>query len=258
MEPEKKRLAAALGLALFAAALAWTYLYVRERQLLSSAEELKVLVAKRYIPANTRLEGGALAWQRIPRAFVPKGAITDAGTALGLQTLVPFNQGEPVLYNKLAEQGQALAASVPEGKRAVSLPVNAVSGVSGLLRPGDHVDAMLLYGQGPASQAGLLLQDINVLAVGSDTDGHENRERAAGTITLALSPEEAAVALVAVAQGQLHLALRATGDARVASIGRSGWADVLKRIERPSLASPEAARDASAAPAVEDFIPHKR
>jgi pilus assembly protein CpaB len=256
MEPEKKRLATALGLALLAAGLAWAYLYTRERQLLSAAEELKVLVAKRYIPANTRLEGGALAWQRIPRAFVPKGAITDASTALGLQSLVPFNPGEPILYNKLAEQGQALAASVPEGKRAVSLPVNAVSGVSGLLRPGDHVDALLLYGQGASSQAGLLLQDLNVLAVGSDTDGRENRERAAATVTLALSPEESTLALVAAAQGQLHLALRATGDARPAAGGRSTWPDVVKRVERPTSASPAASR--SAAPAVEDFIPRKR
>jgi pilus assembly protein CpaB len=256
MEPEKKRLLGALGLALLAAGLAWTYLYTRERQLLASAEELKVLVAKRYIPANTRLEGSALAWQRIPRAFVPTGAITDASTALGLQSLVPFSQGEPILYNKLAEQGQALAASVPEGKRAVSLPVNAVSGVSGLLRPGDHVDALLLYGQGNASQAGLLLQDIDVLAIGSDTDGRENHERSAATVTLALSPEESTLVLVAAAQGQLHLALRATGDARPASNGRSTWPDVVKRIERPTIAAPEAAR--SAVPAVEDFVPHKR
>jgi pilus assembly protein CpaB len=253
MEPEKKRLLNASGAALLACGLAWAYLYVRERQLLSAAEELKVLVAKRYIPANTRLEGSFLAWQRIPRAFVPRGAITDASTALNLQTLVPFNAGEPVLYNKLAEGAQALAASVPEGKRAVSLPVNAVSGVSGLLRPGDHVDAYLLYGKSPATRAGIFLQDLGVLAVGADTDGRENHERSAATLTLALSPEEAALALLGAAEGQLQFVLRASGDERPGA-GRAAWPDVLRRVEQG--AAP--ARNPLPMPAVQDFVPRKR
>lgn len=255
MQPEKKKLYTAIGLAALSALLAWAYLYQRERQLLGAAQEVKVLVAKRYIPATTRLEAGSLAWAHIPAAFVPKGAITDASTVLGMQTLVPFNASEPILYNKLALHGQALAASVPEGKRAVSLPINAVSGVSGLLLPGDHVDAWLRHGQGSASQAGTLLQDVSVLAVGSQTEGGEGGERAANTVTLALSPEEAGLALVAASQGEIYFALRATGDARPLGGTKTLWSDVLRRLDR----SPSAVVAPLAAPAaVEDFIPHKR
>jgi len=255
MQPEKKRLLLGLGLALLSTGLAWAYLYQRERQLLASAEETRVLVAKRYIPATTRLEGPSLAWQRIPAAFVPKGAITDAATALGLQTLVPFNAGEPILYNKLAMQGQALAASVPEGKRAVSVPINAVSGVSGLLRPGDHVDALLRYGQGGAAQAGILLQNVSVLAVGAQTDGASSQERSANTATLALSPEEANLVLVALGEGQLHLALRATGDSRLGGEGKAGWPEVIRRMDRSSARLSAPAVDEAA---IEDFTPRKR
>lgn len=255
MQPEKKKLVLSLAFTTLSAALAWGYLYQRERQLLGAAEEVKVLVAKRYIPATLRLEGGNLAWQHIPTAFVPKGAITDASTALGMQTLVPFNAGEPILYNKLALHGQALSASVPEGKRAVSLPINATSGVSGLLRPGDHVDAWLRHGQGAAAQAGALLQDVSVLAVGSQIEAGEGRERSANTVTLALAPEEAGLALVAAAQGELYFALRATGDSRLLGANKTLWGDVLRRLDR-SIATP--LRPEPAAAAVEDFIPHKR
>ena len=109
MQPEKKKLYAALALAALSALLAWAYLYQRERQLLGSAQEVKVLVAKRYIPATTRLEGNALAWAHIPAAFVPKGAITDASTVLGMQTLVPFNASEVICDYKAIDRPEGYA-----------------------------------------------------------------------------------------------------------------------------------------------------
>jgi pilus assembly protein CpaB len=252
MSPEKKRLAFAAALAATALALALGWLQLEERRLLHQGEELKVLVAKRYLPAYTRLEPKHLAWMRIPRAYAPTGVITDVAEAVGQQTLVPFSAEEPLLFNKLALGEQSLAAAVPEGQRALSLPVSAVSGVSGLLKPGDHVDVLLLHGQGAAAQAGLLLQDVAVLAVGSQLTRKDEGRDGASTVTVALSPADAAIALAALANGVLHLALRAAGDARPVPGARAQFSDVLHRTERQAAAPPA---DVQASP---DFIPQKR
>lgn len=253
MTPDQKRLYFAGALAVLAAGLAFGWLKLEERRLLHQGEELKLLVAKRYLPAYTRLEAKHLSWMRVPRAYAPTGVVTEPEAVLGLQTLVPFSAEEPLLFNKLALGEQSLAASVPEGRRAVSLPVNAVSGVSGLLKPGDHVDVMLLHGSGAQASAALLLQDQAVLAVGSQLKRGEEERSNGGTVTLALTPADSAIALAALANGELHMALRAAGDARPVAAIRAGFGDALRRAER---GAPAAAPETAAVS--EEFIPQKR
>jgi pilus assembly protein CpaB len=255
MNPDKKRLLFAAALAALAFALALGWLSLEERRLLQRGETVKVLVAKRYLPAYARLEAKDLAWLSLPRAYAPIGAVGDASAVLGLQTLVPFNAEEPLIFNKLALGEQSLAAAVPEGKRAVSLPVNAVSGVSGLLKPGDHVDVLLLHGQGAQASAALLLQDVAVLAVGSQLTRGDAPAATGGTVTLALSPGDAALALASLSGGELHLTLRAAGDSRPAPVTKAGFGDALRRTER---AAPMALEPSPGSGAVDDLIPRKR
>ena len=260
MTPDRKRLLFSLALAALAGLLGFGWLALQERQLLHQGQELKVLVAKRYLPAYTRLDAKDLVWMKLPRAFAPTGVVTDASAVLGLQTLVPFSPEEPLIFNKLALGEQALAASVPEGKRAVSLAVNAVTGLSGLLKAGDHVDVLLLHGQGAAASAGLLLQDIAVLAVGNNLTRNEaGKNDAGGTVTLALSPEDATLTLAATANGLLQLVLRASGDSRPSGGMRAGFNDALRRLDRPAPQT-EKAPATPPGPSVPDdaFIPHKR
>lgn len=256
MNPDKKKLILALSLAALALGLGYTWLKLEEARLLERGEELKVLAAKRYLPARTRLEPRDLAWLRLPRAYAPTGVVTEPEAVLGLQTLVPFSAEEPLLFNKLALGEASLAASVPEGRRAVSLPFSPVGALNGLLKPGDRVDVLLLHGQGPQGQAGLLLQDAPVLAVGGQLGRAEDEGRgpAAGPVTLGLSPADAALALAALAGGELHLMLRAPGDGRPSSAVRAGFADALRRQGQAAAAE-------AAAPVQDegiDFIPRKR
>jgi pilus assembly protein CpaB len=250
VNPDRKRLLFAGGAALGAALLAWIWLTVLEQHLLHQGEEVKILAAQRYLPAYTRLKAGDLSWRSMPRAYAPIGAAADPSSVIGLQTLVPFNEDEPLIFNKLAMGEQSLAASLAPGKRAVSLSVNPVSGVSGLLKPGDHVDVFLLHGQAAAASAGLLFQDAVVLAVG----GRISRENATqaertSTVTLALDPSDAALALAAAANGALSLALRPSGDERPSGGTQASFADALRRLS--------AAPPASTAPD-RSYIPHKR
>jgi pilus assembly protein CpaB len=260
LNPDRKRLFFAAGAGLLAALLAWAWLASLEQRLLHQGQEIRILAVRRYVPAQARLQAADLRWRSMPRAFAPTGAITQPEQALGLQTLVPFSEDEPLVLNKLALGEQSLAAAVPPGQRALSLPVNAVTGLSGLVKPGDHVDVLLLHGQGPQSQAGLLLQDATVLAVGAHL-GRESVERSdrGGTVTLALDPAEAALALAAQANGALTLTLRAPGDDRPSGGARAGFADALRRLaEAPArIAAPRMA-PANASATDADFVPQHR
>jgi pilus assembly protein CpaB len=254
MNADRKRLifAAALGAAAFA--LAWGWLHLQEERLLHQGEEIKILAAKRWLPAHTRLEAKDLAWLRLPRAYAPTGVISDPAEAIGRQTLVPFSAEEPIIFNKLALGDPSLSGAVPEGQRALSLPVDSVSGLSGLLQPGDRVDLLLVHGRGASARAGLLLQNKTVLAVGRRLR-RDGEDGGASTVTLALTPEESVLVLAARGEGEIHLTLRAAGDTRPAGTAQSSFADALRRLERAPAKLPE---QSAAAPSPEDYIPRKR
>jgi pilus assembly protein CpaB len=228
-----------LALGLLAAALGFLYLDSRETQLLRRSKELDVMVASRYIPAYTRLDEDWVSFRKIPSDYVPQGAVLEASEINGKLTLAPLAKGEPVLFNKLVRSSLSLAAAVPEGRRAFSLAVDAVSGVSGLLRPGDVVDVLLLTEgeeKNGRAMAATLFQLVRVLAVGSLYDQEElkGKEREGfSTVTLALSPQECEVLLYAQNRGKIHLTLRSPEDKQMADLKSANYASILARLKAP-------------------------
>ncbi len=217
MDPLKRKALASLGLALAAAVLAWGYFHARERELLRRGELVEVLVAKRYIPAYARIEKDFLALKEIPREYVPRGAALDYQDIHQQLSLVPFNAGEPILFNKLSPGTQALASSIPEGRRAFTMPVDSFSGLAGLVRPGDLVDLLFMAEAkaSPTASASTLFQGVKVLAAGELLSQEEGKAPTGGSVTLALTPLESQLALFALSRGLLHLSLRPPGDTRL-------------------------------------------
>jgi pilus assembly protein CpaB len=240
LDPIRKKALIAMAAALLAAGLSWYFLDARERDLLRRSKPRKIITAAHYLPAYTRLEPKDLQWREVPEEYLPKGALESAEEALGLVTLAPHASGEWVLFNKLARGSQSLAAAIPEGQRAFTLGIDPISGVSGLLRPGDIVDVLLLNeeGSGGRSMAATLLQAVRVLAVGTQfaVDEKSGADSAA-TATLALSPEECELLLFAASRGRLHLTLRSPADRSALSLKCADYQTVLGRIslgERPT------------------------
>src|SRR5580704_11066615 len=110
----------------------------------------------------------------------PAGAILKPETAIGRGVISDLYQGEPILESRLAPVGSGggLAATIPDGMRAIAVKVDEVVGVAGFVTPGMHVD-VLVSGTPPGqnnapgsreAQLGTLvktlLQDITVLSAG--------------------------------------------------------------------------------------------
>ena len=94
-----------------------------------------------------------------------------------------------------------LAAIIPEGKRAITVAVNDVVGVSGFILPGSRVDIIASEGGQPKT----ILQNIKVLAVGQSVSQEKNDPVQVSVVTLEVDPIQAEI--ISNAQG-LRLTLR--------------------------------------------------
>jgi pilus assembly protein CpaB len=198
----------------------------RARLLEDYREPVSVLVVARDLPPNTPLEAGHLEQASVPEKFVQPYAARTPRDVLGLFTAAPLAKGEQILMNKLRRPDEAssdttLAGLTPEGKRAVTIGVDAITGVGGFVRPGDEVDVLWTLKLPTASggpQDGqvvmlTLFQKVPVLAVGGQMVGRPAVGEAQQaprdyTVTLALTPQETAFLLFAREQGRIQLSLR--------------------------------------------------
>ena len=199
----------------------------RESTARAAAEEpLPVVAAERDIPAGVPLSREDLMPLEIPRrALAPSTITAEHGPSLFGQTLLrPRRKGEQLSWFDIAEHGRGLAEAIPPGERAVTVAVDERSGLSGMLKPNDHVDVLYLEirdeeGGGGKGRSGarLLLPDVTVLATGTRTGLDAPAEETPyGTVTLACLPEEAAAVALAQARGELVFLLRNPADRRPA------------------------------------------
>ena len=206
-------------------------LRLREQQLLRDYKDpIKLIVAAKDLPPGTLLDAGHLAQASVPEKFMQPYAARSPRDVLGMVTAAPMAQGEQILLNKLRRADEAvgsatLAGMTPQGTRAVTIGVDAITGVGGFVRPGDAVDVLWtvkLPGQAGEVVTLTLFQDIAVFAVGREIIGRPVATDATGaappagpqyTVTLALAPQEISFLLFAREQGRIQLSLRPKQEA---------------------------------------------
>ena len=114
----------------------------------TSGPTREVVVLLEDVPAGSPLPQAALALRRVAVSEVLIGASSDLDRVAGRVARYPLLAGEQVTEARLVAPGgptgNGLAYTVPEGMRAVSVPVNEVSGAGGLIVPGDRVDVMVV------------------------------------------------------------------------------------------------------------------
>jgi pilus assembly protein CpaB len=125
-----------------------------------------------------------------------------------------------LLYSYVSEGITGFSDAIAAGRRALTLHVDEVSSINGLVRPGDRLDLLVTSRGGPAPAARPLMWGVKVLATGSLTDDGAGEARRAtdgarrySTITLEVTPEEAEQVILAREAGQVTAMLRRrTGD----------------------------------------------
>ena len=139
---------------------------------------------------------------------------------------------QPVQVQMKKVRKPSLALKTPAGKRAVTVMIDSLAAVGGLLNPGDFVDVIAqlnVPSQDPDKKTvtAMIFQDLQVLAVNTNEDdpGAYDDQQAASSlkITFAVDPQEAGLLAFANKNGILELALRSTNERGRPKVKADTW-----------------------------------
>ncbi|HEY1856526.1 Flp pilus assembly protein CpaB [Acidocella sp.] len=192
----------------------------------------QILIATTTMDGGSLLQPSDMADATVLANAVPVGASLDTpdnrAALVGAMARVSIPSGAPILNSAVIHPGDHgfLAAVLAPGMRAVTVGVDAISGANGLIWPGDNVDVLLTQtipgAPGAKSIAAeVVLSDVRVIATGQEvvknaTPG-PTPQPPAQTVTLEVTPDQAARCLVASDLGKLSLIVH-SAQAQVGSL----------------------------------------
>ncbi len=208
-----------------------------------------VLVAGKDIPPRVPITSADLLIKEIPVEYIQPGVVSSLDEVIGQIASAHIAAGEQILKTKLlppGKIGKSLSEITPAGKRAVNVSVDNMASIANLIRPGDYVDVLALIAlpqttaqatSAKSSEPRLisLFQNVEVLAVGgefvapSEISSTAKKEQTkaisagSGTVTLALSPQEAALFSFVQEHGKIKLTLRSSEDTQKEAIKPADW-----------------------------------
>jgi len=254
---DRKRMIIGLVSAVLVGILASAFVYLRLRRAngqVSVAGLTDVVAAGKSLPMGVVLDAKDLNMVPWPTGAVQAGMFKRLQDCAGRALVAPVSQGQPILETGLAPKGAGagLAATIPVGMRAISVPVNDVTAVAGFVLPGTMVD-VLMTGQvqqdnTQVSLTRTILEDLRVLAVGRrmEEQVESGKPRAVSVVTLEATPEQADKLAMASTEGRIQLVLRNQVDSQIVSPPPVYRSNLFGVHDQPP-ANPVAKADAPAA-----------
>ncbi len=192
----------------------------------SQGKTVMAVVAKTDIGKGVRLSNENVAMRAIPVEFAHSVAVTpgDFERINGQMLAYPVKSGEMILWGLIETQKvPTFSARVEAGRRAMTVPVDEINSISGLLEPGDMIDLMVSTDQKGKKITFPLLQSVQVMATGqrSVDDPKSGEKRQFSTVTINTTPEQAQNLIVAREVGKLTALLRNPQDQQ--AIGNTSY-----------------------------------
>jgi pilus assembly protein CpaB len=176
-------------------------------------DTIKVLVAKRDLPVQTKLEekelDNLIQWADMPKGLAPGDAVTDLEQAKGKSLNRTLKQGNPL---SITDLGDVKKLILPDGYKAMAVRATQVDAVAGFVKPGDKVDVLFverMQGTGKIRSA-ILLRQMLVLAVNMHNTVDEKTGAAipqVESVSLAVNDKQATLLTLADERGHLKLML---------------------------------------------------
>lgn len=224
----------------------------RER-MLPKGGFVEVLVAARDLGSGEKIGSETIAVRQIPREWMPPDALRphefDSVNHAALSRTL--QAGNPLTLDHLRQsKNSASGMSLEPGYRAISIAVDEVSSIGGLIQPGDRIDlwgTAMTPGGGDMSSmiqvptegvkgsrsAKLVAENLRVIATGQKTERPDNPQAAElnapySSITLAVPSAVASAVLGGQFQGRLGIALRSPADSNLLGSKRKASAKLLE------------------------------
>ncbi|MCL2144990.1 MAG: Flp pilus assembly protein CpaB [Endomicrobia bacterium] len=261
----KKPILIAIIFAIFAVFFAYTYLSDLESKYRTMAEPVSVVIATQRIPQGTVILREMLTEKKVPKEFVQPKAFagvnnlfTKEGTAVYI-SLNTFEAGEQIMSTKVSGMNSETGITniIPEGYKA--LAVNFDSESSQVITPGSRIDILSIINYADTNNKQqqsiyMIAQNILVLAAGNNYLGasarknEESSGRVGGTLTLAVTVEEAQTVMLASDIGSLKYIIRPAGDNEIYDIKPLKISDIIKDISNtvPTAQNPASTKERQA------------
>lgn len=199
-----------------------TYIYLNNAKLTPTVTLKPLVVAKVDISARTVIQPNQIMLKDVPSQGYPQGGASTIQSVVGAVSLVNLTAGDALVNNVLQRPAQpaetpslpdSSGLAVPDGKRAVAIPIGLVSGVGYSVRPGDYVDILVTMeikdatGDNSQTLTSLAAQDVLILNVGESLSD-EKKSGDSKSFTLALTVPQAMAVTQGSEKGSLRLLLR--------------------------------------------------
>lgn len=214
----------------------------------------KIFVATRTLEYGHKLVEDDVQLVDFTVAALPEGHFSElnqlfpennSGERIVLRTI---DKQEALLETKITKPGEdaGLTSRLEKGMRAFAINVDVSSGVSGFLRPGDHVDVYwtgrVSDGDSRSDVTKLIETRVALIAV-DQRSGTVEGTQIARTVTVAVSPTQVAALAQAQSSGRLSLALVGAGDDLVTTSNiEVNQRDLLGIVETVQAPAAEAER----------------
>lgn len=222
---------------------AWSgyrYLQQQSQRLEEQAKQPMVerVVAAFDLPTGTVLYEEHLAVRSFPQASVTTNSLSPAQYQhlIGMTLRGEVAAGDMILPIHISQTTtDAFSTRLAAGRRAITMPVDQINSLAGLLRAGDLVDLYVSFDHQRRKITAPLLQGVLVLATDESTvdmpiegGGHY------ATVTFDLAPEDGAKLVAARQTGVITAMLRNPHDAQLSTKAVRGDLATLLGVNKPN------------------------
>lgn len=205
------------------------YYYLQKIDVPSSVESKPLVIAATDIPARSIVKKDHLQIIDIPVEGYPQGGAASVEDVAGKVILLNLTKSDVVLSpmleavpqsNRIETANNSYSLIVPQGKRAVAVPVGLAGGVNYRVKPGDRVDVLITMDikneEGDSlTITSLAAQDVLVLNTGDNIQKDTEKIQASASYILALSVPQAMSVTLGSEKGSIRLILRNPVDKEI-------------------------------------------
>ena len=216
----KKIKLVALGISLLVLVLGLMGPFSKENNVNTQVKEVFVAVVD--IPQQTIIKEEMVEKVPMLETALTGSAITSLEDVVGNVSITDLYAKDTVTKDKISEPGSqksGVSYNIPSGERAITLDVQASSGIAGLIRVGNYIDIVNIVDD----EAKLLLQNKKVIALDKKIKDEQKEvgpeQSTYMTVTLSVTPKEALELSLGDEVGQNRAILRNPEDKEIINVG---------------------------------------
>jgi len=187
----------------------------RIQELIRQGQIIEVVIAKDDIAKETTITMDMVKPDRVASRSLQPGDLTSLDSVIGKFAIVDILKGQHINSDMVKPllSVRFLSERIPPGMRAITITVDKLSAIEGLIKPEDKVDIIgtFTFPGGGSPVIITLFQGVKILATNKNISPYR-AEGKADTVTLALKPDDIKMIAYSIEIGKVRLVLRTPLD----------------------------------------------